>query len=251
MFSESFTKDFFMDIRGLTKFSLIDFPGKLACILYAGGCNFRCPYCHNPHLVIDHETQPQLSDQFIFGFLENRKGKLEGVVLSGGEPSNHPGLVKFSEKIKALGYLIKIDTNGSNPDVIADAHGKGLVDSLGIDYKTISSSYGDLTKCKIDNIAGLVQKTISYAINNNVTIDIRTTVHKKLHTSDVFMQMREELNSLGVSAWTLQQFHDAEIIDDTLTGEPTYSDAELIEIARNLGNHTRVRGLKGSFIFNS
>lgn len=241
----------FMDIRGLTKFSLIDFPGKLACILYAGGCNFRCPYCHNPHLVMDPESQPQLSDQFIFGFLENRKGKLEGVVLSGGEPSNHPGLVSFSEKIKALGYLIKVDTNGSNPDAIADAHAKGLVDALGIDYKTTASLYGVLSKCKIDNIAGLVQKTISHAIGNNISVDTRTTVHKKLHTPEILMQMREELNSLGVSAWTLQQFHPAEIIDDTLTGEPTYSDAELVGIARSLGNHTRVRGLKGSFIFNS
>ncbi len=240
-----------MDIRGLTKFSLIDFPGKLACILYAGGCNFRCPYCHNPHLVMDPEAQPQLSEQFIFNFLETRKGKLEGVVLSGGEPSSQLGLISFSEKIKALGYLIKIDTNGSNPDAIADAHVKGLVDSLGIDYKTTASSYGDLTGCKIDNIAGLVHKTISYAIKNNITIDTRTTVHKKLHTPEVLTQMREELNSLSVSAWTLQQFHPADIIDDTLTSDPTYSDAELIEIARNLGNHTRVRGLKGSFIFNS
>lgn len=240
-----------MDIRGLTKFSLIDFPGKLACILYAGGCNFRCPYCHNPHLVIDHEMQPQLSDQFIFSFLESRKGKLEGVVISGGEPSNHPGLVGFSEKIKALGYLIKIDTNGSNPDAIADAHGKGLVDALGIDYKTKASSYGEVTNCSIDNIAGRVQKTISYAINSNIAIDTRTTVHKKLHTPEVLMQMREELNSLGVSAWTLQQFHPAEILDDTLTSEPTYSDTELIGIARDLGNHTRVRGLRGSFIFSS
>ncbi|MFA6567307.1 MAG: anaerobic ribonucleoside-triphosphate reductase activating protein [Victivallales bacterium] len=240
-----------MDIRGLTKFSLIDFPGKLACILYAGGCNFRCPYCHNPHLVLDSEIQPQLSEQFIFSFLKDRKGKLEGVVISGGEPSSHPGLVSFSEKIKALGYLIKIDTNGSNPDVIADAHGKGLVDALGIDYKTTASSYGDLTKCKIDDIAGLVRKTISYAVNSGITIDIRTTIHRKLHTSEVLMKMREELDGMGVSAWTLQQFHATEIIDNTLTGEPTYSDAELIGIARNLGNHTRVRGLRGSFIFNS
>ena len=240
-----------MDIRGLTKFSLIDFPGKLACILYAGGCNFRCPYCHNPHLVLNPEIQPQLSDQFIFGFLENRKGKLEGVVLSGGEPSNHPGLVSFSEKIKALGYLIKIDTNGSNPDAIADAHGKGLVDALGIDYKTTASSYCNLTKCKNENVSGLVKKTISYAIDNNIAVDTRTTVHKKLHSPEILTQMREELNGLGVSSWTLQQFHAAEILDDDLAGSPTYSDAELIGIARNLGNHTRVRGLKGSFIFNS
>ena len=240
-----------MDIRGLTKFSLIDFPGKLACVLYAGGCNFRCPYCHNPHLVVDPEIQPQLSEQFIFSFLENRKGKLEGVVLSGGEPSNHPGLAGFSEKIKALGYLIKIDTNGSNPDAIADVHGRGLVDALGIDYKTIASSYGNLTKCKIDNVSEFVKKTISFAINNNIIIDTRTTVHKRLHSPEILMQMREELNSLGVSAWTLQQFHSTDMIDDTLTTEPTYSDADLIGIARNLGNHTRVRGLKGSFIFNA
>jgi pyruvate formate lyase activating enzyme len=240
-----------MDIRGLTKFSLIDFPGKISCILYAGGCNFRCPYCHNPHLVIDPESQPQLSESFIFNFLRQRMGKIEGVVISGGEPSLYSALSAFTEKIKALGYLIKIDTNGSNPDVIISIKENKCLDAIGLDYKFTASSYMDLTGSTISDLAQRVHKTISYAIHENISLDVRTTVHKRYHSPEILKQMRDELNVLGVPAWTLQQFHPAEIIDNTLSSETTYSDSELIEIARNIGNHTRVRGLKGSFIFNA
>ncbi|HCE45467.1 MAG TPA: anaerobic ribonucleoside-triphosphate reductase activating protein [Lentisphaeria bacterium] len=240
-----------MDIRGLTKFSLIDFPGKLSCILYAGGCNFRCPYCHNPHLVIDPDSQPQLSDNFIFSFLKKRMGKLEGVVISGGEPSLYSALSSFTEKIKSLGYLIKLDTNGSNPDVIISIHKNKCLDALGLDYKAPASSYMGLTGSRIEDIAERVQRTISYAIEEKIPVDVRTTVHRRFHTPEILSLMREELNAIGVPAWTLQQFHPTEIIDNTLSNEPTYSDAELIGIAKDIGCHTRVRGLKGSFIFNA
>ncbi len=240
-----------MDIRGLTKFTLIDFPGKISCILYAGGCNFRCPYCHNPHLVIDPESQPELSENFIFDFLKRRSGKLEGVVISGGEPSLRDALIDFTRKIKDMGYLIKLDTNGSNPDVIFSIHKNGCLDALGLDYKAPASGYMELVRTNITDIAERVRKTISYAIDNNILVDVRTTVHRKFHSPENLLEMRNELNSLGVSAWTLQQFHAAEVIEDGLEGEPTYSDTELIELAQELGNHTRVRGLKGSFIFNS
>ncbi len=240
-----------MDIRGLTKFSLIDFPGKLSCIFFAGGCNFRCPYCHNPHLVIDPESQPELSETFIFNFLEQRRGKLEGVVISGGEPSLRDAIIDFTAKIKALGYLIKLDTNGSNPEVIMSIHRNGCLDALGLDYKAPASDYASLTGSHLDDIAGRVRKTISYAVSSNILLDVRTTVHRKFHSLDALSAMREELNSLGVAKWTLQQFHAAEVIDDSLTSEPTYTDTELIGIAQSLGNHTRVRGLKGLFIFDS
>ncbi|HBC88049.1 MAG TPA: anaerobic ribonucleoside-triphosphate reductase activating protein [Lentisphaeria bacterium] len=240
-----------MDIRGLTKFSLIDFPGKITCILYVGGCNFRCPYCHNPHLVIDPESQPRLSDSFIFNFLEKRRGKIEGVVISGGEPSMYSALTGFTERIKSLGYFIKLDTNGSNPEVIISIHKNKCLDALGLDYKSIAADYMNLTKSCLEDIADRVQRTILYAIENKIILDVRTTVHKKFHSPEILGRMREELNSLGVTAWTLQQFHAAEVIDDNLSSEPTYSDAELIELARGMGNHTRVRGLKGSFIFDA
>jgi len=240
-----------MDIRGLTKFSLIDFPGKISCILYAGGCNFRCPYCHNPHLVIDPESQPQLSDNFIFNFLKQRMGKIDGVVISGGEPSLSGALSGFTERIKSLGYLIKLDTNGSNPDVIISIHKNKCLDAIGLDYKATASGYMELTCSKLDDLVERVHKTISYAIQEKIPLDVRTTVHKRYHSPEILRLMREELNILGVSAWTLQQFHPAEIIDNTLASEPTYSDAELIDIAKDTGNHTRVRGLKGSFIFDA
>ncbi len=240
-----------MDIRGLTKFSLIDFPGRITCILFAGGCNFRCPYCHNPHLVIDPESQPRLSDSYIFNFLEKRRGKIDGVVISGGEPSMYPALPGFLEKIKTMGFLIKLDTNGSYPDVIISIHKSKCLDAIGIDYKAPSSGYSEITGTKIKDIVVRIHKTISYCIKNKVPMDLRTTVHKRFHTQDVLKKMRYELNTIGAGAWTLQQFHPSETIDDSLADEKTYSDHELIDMAKSLGNHTRVRGLKGSFIFDS
>lgn len=237
-----------MNIRGLQRFTLVDYPGKLACIVFVGECNFRCPYCHNPCLVFDPESQPLISEEELFGFLEKRRGKLDGVVISGGEPSLRCVLEDFARRVKEMGFLVKIDTNGSTPDKIIEMHKEGLVDALGIDYKAPAELYNIIARNRTDGLAGRVNKLIRYAVLNNIPVDIRTTVHKSLLSPEHLKQMRIELDTLGIDQWTLQQFHPTEIIDDDLLEQPTYTDHELLTISKDIGGNTKVRGLTGIHI---
>lgn len=239
-----------MNIKGLVKFSLVDYPGRICCIIFLGHCNFRCPFCHNPHLVMAPETQPKITERKVLNFLSDRQGKLDSVVISGGEPTMNPKLPEFLEKIKNLEYFIKVDTNGSNPDMIINSKKEGLIDSLGIDYKAPYSEYPRLTGTpSTKNMADKIYKTIKFIVENDMDFEVRTTIHKDLLSEMDIATMRNELNSLGVKQWTLQQFHMAETIDPTLKDKPTYSDSELVDIAYRLGN-TRVRGITGIYIDN-
>jgi pyruvate formate lyase activating enzyme len=232
-----------MDIRGLTKFSLVDYPGLISCIIFVGRCNFRCPYCHNPYLVLYHESQPKITEEEILRFLEKRKGKLDGVVISGGEPSIYYEIAEFAKKIKKMGFSVKIDTNGSHPDRIINMCEEGLIDMLGIDYKAPTYAYQDLTACEIKDISDRIQSLIKHVVDNDIPCDIRTTVHKKYHSPEILREMRKELDELGVEEWHLQQFHPVEIIDESLLEEDTYSDAELTRISKDIGDETHVRGV--------
>jgi pyruvate formate lyase activating enzyme len=235
-----------MNIRGIDKFSLIDYPGKIACIIFIGGCNFRCPYCHNPHLVLAPSTQPRISENSFLKFLDSRKNKIDGVVISGGEPTLRKDLPQFAVKIKERGFLVKLDTNGSNPEKAAEMIEKQCVDAFGIDYKGTIENYPELTGSDND-IREKVAETIRACAASGLFLEIRTTVHKRYLSFEKLEQMRLELDNLGVQDWILQQFHPAELIDQSLNEEDTYSDSELANFAKNL-RKTRVRGIKGHFI---
>ena len=124
-----------MDLRGLDKFSLVDYPGKISCIAFTGGCNLRCPFCHNPCLVFDPTSQPRVTEKEFFGFLAQRKGLLEGVVITGGEPMLHKDLADFIRRIRESGYLVKLDSNGTFPAELEQLLDSVGVDAMGIDYK--------------------------------------------------------------------------------------------------------------------
>ncbi len=233
-----------MNIRGMVRFTLVDFPGKMACVVFVGDCNFRCGYCHNPCLVFDPESQPLISEDEFFGFLKKRQGKLDGVVVSGGEPILRKPLLNFVKKIKALGFLVKLDTNGSIPEQVIKIHKEAGLDALGVDYKAPLAEYNKISRCNIPELGEKTLKVIKFAIDNNIFIDVRTTVHKALLSESDLQKMREELSSIGLKTWTLQQFNPGEIIDDSLLGKKTYSDHELLKIADSLGD-TKVRGLTG------
>lgn len=235
-----------MDIRGITKFSLVDFPGKISCIIFAGQCNFRCPYCQNPYLVLYYDTQPKISEKKIFDFLSSRLGKLDGIVISGGEPTVHKSLEKFTRKIKKMGFAVKLDTNGSNPDLVIRMCEDGLVDMLGIDFKADEANYQKVAASKLKNLSLKVKKLIKYAVDHSIPYDIRTTVHKKLLPEESLKNMRAELDGLGVENWALQQFNNkAEIIDESLLDIDTYTDLELFAISKRLGGKTFLRGMEG------
>lgn len=235
-----------MDIRGITKFSLVDFPGKISCIIFASQCNFRCPFCQNPYLVLYYDTQPKISEKTIFNFLKKRQGKLDGVVISGGEPTVHKGLANFAKKVKEMGFAVKLDTNGSNPDQVIAMCEDNLVDMLGIDFKADEANYQKVAASKLKNLSGKVKKLIKYAVDNNIPYDVRSTIHRKFHSEENIKAMRNELNELGVDNWTLQQFNNTEIIDESLLEEDTYSDLELYAISKRIGNNTFLRGMANS-----
>ena len=231
-----------MAINGLRKFSLIDYPGKISCVVFFGGCNFRCPFCHNPVLIFDPESQGSISPDQLSDFLIQRKGKLDAVVFSGGEPSLSPDLPTCARLAKNAGLLVKLDTNGSSPHVIESLYSQKLLDALGIDYKAPAGKYAEVCGNADPEIPVRVRESIAFAVKNGIELDIRTTVHRFLLSEDDLRTMYEELSALGVTQWTLQQFHHAELIDESLNDTPTWSDSEFKALAAALGPMTRVRG---------
>ncbi len=232
-----------MNIRGIVKFSLIDYPGKIACVIFVGCCNFRCPYCHNPHLVVDPESQPELLQSSVIDFLEERRGKLDAVVVSGGEPTLRPKLMEFLRIVKGLGLSVKIDTNGTNTEVIQHLNNEGLVDSLGIDYKAPKSKYAIVAGRDNRRMIENVFRTLEYAVVEKIHLDVRTTVHKALLDEDDLKTMRNELDDMGIEEWTLQQFNPVDIIDENLKKVETFTNTELVQIVERLGGRTKTRGI--------
>ena len=137
-----------MTIGGLQKLTLIDYPGKIACTVFLFGCNFKCPWCYNPELVLPEKIKKQtgISEKEFFNFLENRKGLLQGVVICGGEPTINQDLPKFIKKIKKMGYAVKLDTNGSNPKMLKELISKKLIDYVAMDIKFPQNRYSELLK---------------------------------------------------------------------------------------------------------
>jgi pyruvate formate lyase activating enzyme len=188
-----------------------------------------------------------IEEDEVFSFLRRRVNKLDGVVVSGGEPSLRNGLSDFMRKIKELGFLVKLDTNGSNPEKVIENHKAGYIDALGVDYKAPGYKYNEISSSCSPGLSEKVRMLIKYAVDEDIFIDVRTTVHKALLSCDDLKHMREELDSIGLKEWTLQQFNPVDIIDEELLTTATYSDSELVGIASGMDN-TRVRGLKGIFI---
>ena len=238
-----------MDIRGFDRFSLVDYPGRISCIVFTGGCNYRCPFCHNACLVLDPASQPRVTEREFFHFLDQRKGLLEGVVVSGGEPTLQPDLPEFLAAIRERGMLVKLDTNGSHPAVVKKLIAAECVTEFGIDYKAPAAAYAEATRCREGEGADAVRESIRAVLASPVALEVRTTVHRALLSPDELAVMRDELRELGVSRWILQQFNPTEVLAAGLESRPTYSDRELAHIAHDLGPMTAVRGLHGAELF--
>lgn len=242
-----------MEIRGFYKFSLVDYPGKIAAVLFTGACNLRCSFCHNACLVLDPESQPRLLEREIFNYLQKRRGLLEGLVISGGEPMLQPDLAEFIHRVHELGFRVKLDTNGTYPERLeALLAGEG-VEALGIDYKASAAAYPAVTNVPAADLAEKVQRSLRLALSRpEIELDIRTTVHQFLQPPEMLETMARELADCGVRLWTLQQFNPVEIMDDDLRPRPTYTDLELGKLARELapvlGGTVRVRGLSGRIL---
>ena len=173
-----------MKLGGMVKFTLIDFPGTPSAIVFTQGCNFRCRYCHNPELVYPHLfTEPYTEEEF-FAFLKRRQGTLEGVVVSGGEPTLHDDLPRFLADIKALGYKTKLDTNGSRPEMLEKLLTQKLVDFVAMDLKAPFEKYSLITG--VDTNAAVIKQSMNLLQKSGVAYEFRTTYDKEvLNDADI------------------------------------------------------------------
>ncbi len=192
-----------MTIGGLQKFSLIDYPGKISAIVFMQGCNFRCAYCYNQELVYPHLFKEPIPENEILSFLDNRKELLDGVVVTGGEPLLQSDLEVFLREVKAMGYQIKLDTNGSRPDRLEELLGKDLVDYIAMDYKAPLRAYGRISGVEIDKKR--IVRSLEMITGSGLSYEIRTTVFSGLGMRDL-LEMMTELQSMNVESYFLQIF---------------------------------------------
>ena len=196
-------------INGLQKSTLIDFPKKIASIVFSQGCNFRCGYCHNPELLSLNIPKTQISTEEVLSFLKTRKGKLDGVVVTGGEPTLQSGLYNFIKEIKAMGFLVKLDSNGSNPKILEKLINDNLLDYIAMDIKAPLEKYSEITNVKVntDNI----QKSINLIMNSDVDYEFRTTVIKSQLSFDDFENIGKQLFFLDTQINNLIDLMQCEI----------------------------------------
>jgi len=223
-----------MRIGGLQKLTLIDYPGKVAATVFLFGCNFRCPYCHNPELVYSKfgEGQLQIQESDFFQFLKERTGFLDGVCITGGEPTIHSDLPKFIRKIKKIGFLIKLDTNGSNPDMLKDLVANNLVDFVAMDIKTSILKY---KKFGAEHEISQIQKSVSIIWDSNKDYEFRTTVAPEIVDEKDIEEIGQWLK--GSKKIALQQFRPEKVLDLSFQNIEPYSLQELEKMVKILEPH--------------
>lgn len=211
-----------MKICGLNKTTLLDYPGKVAATIFIGGCNFRCPFCHNSSLVTKAASQPEISQTEILNFLKKRQGILEGVCITGGEPTLFPELADFLSDIRKLGYPIKLDTNGTNPSFLRFLVQNNLINKIAMDIKSSPHHYGKLTGITAPDLHA-IETSVSYLLEENVDYEFRTTVVRELHNAQDFVEISQWIK--GAKAYYLQAYKDsAEVL------QPGFSSYSLEEL---------------------
>lgn len=212
-----------MNIKGIHKTSLIDYPGKICSILFTGGCNLRCRYCYNPDLACNNCSLETFTNEETISFVERRKNLIDGISISGGEPTLAKNIDTFIKSVKDISLSVKIDTNGSNPEVIRRLIGKGLLDYVAIDVKTSPDKYEMLTGAQF--AFSDVVKTITIVQDAGVDYEIRTTCIPFYVTLDDFVAIRDEIGR--VSRYYLQQFVNTRTLDEAVSSYTPYSAVQL------------------------
>lgn len=221
-----------MNIGGLQKFSLIDYPGKISAVVFTQGCNFRCPYCHNPELVNLDLFEDPLCKEEIFEFLKRRMGKLDALVVTGGEPTLQTDLIGFVEGIKDMGYLVKLDSNGSNPEAINKLIESRLIDYIAMDIKAPLERYKEVTRCSVN--PDKIRQSIKLIMNSGLNYEFRTTVIKSMLDLNDIIQIGKTIN--GAKRYVLQKFVPTKTLDSDFLSKTTYSDKEFMYLKRVLKN---------------
>ncbi len=227
-------------IAGLQKMTLLDYPGKVAATVFIGGCNFRCPYCHNASLLHPANDAQEITEDTVLAFLKSRKGLLDGVCVTGGEPLLWEGLAPFLRKVKDLGFLIKLDTNGTRPDTLKALIGEGLVDFVAMDLKHAPDKYALASGTKAD-VLPAVKESAAYLLSGAVPCEFRTTVVQGMHTPEDLVEIGKWIQ--GADAYFLQNFTDApDVLTPGLQGFEMSELQALADAVRPFVPGTRVRG---------
>ena len=216
-----------MRLGGLQKFSLIDYPGKVACVIFTQGCNFRCRYCHNPELVVPEQFYPEIAEEEVLKFFKSRQQYLEGVVVSGGEPTIQQDLIIFLDKIKQFGFLIKLDTNGSHPTRLKLLLHLKLIDYIAMDVKAPLERYEEVIDAPVDGEA--IKESINLILHSRIPHELRTTVVKSFCSGD-------DLDKVHRLVGETKQYHlqkarlDDKILDQGLLTQEQFSEDEFNEL---------------------
>ena len=229
-----------MLFAGLQKLTLLDFPGKVACIVFTIGCNYRCPFCHNSG-IIGSDSDYTTDEEEIIKFLEKRKGILEGVCISGGEPLMHKETMDFIKRVKELGYSVKLDTNGTYPERLKELVNGGYVDYVAMDIKNSIDKYPVTTGCEnahTDN----VRESIGFLLSSGCDYEFRTTLVKELHTEEDMHKIGEEIR--GAKKYFLQNFVLSDGVLDKKLNSLTIDEMEnMRKIAENYVCSVSLRGV--------
>lgn len=215
-----------MQIAGLQKSSLVDYPSKIAAVVFTLGCNFRCPYCHNPNILTAVSTNRLFDEAAVFDFLKTRKGKLDAVVVSGGEPTLQKGLSEFFEKLKELGFLTKLDTNGSSPKILEYLIKEELLDYVAMDIKAPIEKYKEIARVNIDT--NNILKSIEILKDSKIGYEFRTTTVKSQLGFEDFEKIGKML--CGAENYYLQKFKPDITLNPDFAKEKTYTDEEFFKI---------------------
>lgn len=230
-----------MQIHGLNKTTLLDYPEHVAATVFTGGCNFRCPFCHNAGLVLDPGRQPVISTEEVLSFLQKRKGILTGVCITGGEPTLQKDLGEFIRQIKEMGYLVKLDTNGYRPEVLAQLLEEKLLDYVAMDIKSSPERYGVVAG--LDGIdTDVISESVEILKNSGIKYEFRTTVVKELHSKEDFERIAKWLS--GSPVLYLQAYRENEnVICGGYTACGREEMEEYAKILRTTIRKVEIRGM--------
>ena len=232
-----------MIIKGLQKITLLDFPGKVACTVFTAGCNFRCPFCHNASLVTHTETAKTIPEEEIFAYLSHRRGILDGVGITGGEPLLQKDIAEFCRKIHDLGLLVKLDTNGSFPERLLELIDQGLIDYVAMDIKNCKEAYAETCGLR-DMSAELpkIEESIRLLMQSGIPYEFRTTVVRELHSKERIAQLAKEI--AGAERFFLQTFTDSgDLIGEGLSAYSAEEMEELLALTKPYIPSAELRGI--------
>ncbi len=230
-----------MLILGLQKTTLLDYPGKIASTIFTGGCNFRCPFCHNRDLVIPPKNVIAYSEDEILTHLISKKKILDGVCITGGEPTLHSDLPEFIKKIKDLGLLVKLDSNGTNPDMLANLINSHLIDYVAMDIKHSKEKYNSIANMANFDLSN-IESSIEILMESNINYEFRTTIMKECHSYEDMIEIGKWLK--GANAYYLQSYKESEqVINPIFTPHDRNTLESFVEILKSYIPNTNLRGI--------